>query len=412
VTPRTLSTVLLAVVALTGCGADGQSSALPPGFVDEKVARVEQPTAIALLPDGGMLVTTQQGVVRIVDRRGRLVRRPALDLRKRICTDRERGMTGVAVDPEFAANRRIYLYYTYKKFGGCPTVSAGTPVNRLARFVLARDGTIDPASESVLVDNVPSYGATHNGGDVKFGKDGYLYVAIGDGGRDYARRSSRAETNQASRDRNVLLGKVLRLTSNGQPAPGNPFEGPGTVRCARVGVARPGTICREAYAWGFRNPFRFALDPDTAGVRMAVNDVGQVAWEEVDLVKRGGDHGWPLREGPCQRDGRVRCVPPPPSLTDPAFSYARLKGCIAILAGVFVPKGVWPKRFDGAYLFADFTCGIRMLSGSLEDSPDVGPFSKAIGAISMTFRGSDLYYAEFFAGEIRRIRYVGARRRG
>jgi len=159
--------VLLAVVALTGCGADGQSSALPPGFVDEKVARVEQPTAIALLPDGGMLVTTQQGVVRIVDRRGRLVRRPALDLRKRICTERERGMTGVAVDPEFAANRRIYLYYTYKKFGGCPTVSAATPVNRLARFVLARDGTIDPASESVLVDNVPSYGATHNGGDVK-----------------------------------------------------------------------------------------------------------------------------------------------------------------------------------------------------------------------------------------------------
>jgi len=67
---------------------------------------------------------------------------------------------------------------------------------------------------------------------------------------------------------------------------------------------------------------------------------------------------------------------------------------------------------DGAYLFADFTCGTRMLSGSLEDSPDVGPFSKVIGAISMTFRDGDLYYAEFFAGEIRRIRYVGARRRG
>jgi glucose/arabinose dehydrogenase len=410
-TPAILA--LLSAFFAAGCGSHPEPAAdgLPAGFRDELVARVSVPTALAWLPDGRMLVASQSGVVRLAERSGGLARRPALDLSRRVCVERERGMTGIAADPAFERTRFVYVYYTFKKFGSCAIESPKSPVNRLSRFVMRPDGTLDPGTEFPLVDNVPSYGATHNAGDVKFGKDGYLYVSIGDGGRDYARRTETSERNRAARDRNVLLGKVLRLTTRGGPAPGNPFRGRGTAPCARVGVAASGTLCRETYVWGLRNPFRIAFDGDAPGVRLFINEVGQVAWEEVDEATPGADYGWPLREGPCPQAGRVRCAPAPPSMTDPLFAYAHRHGCSAITAGAFVPAGAWPRRFDGDYLFADLTCTeIRSLSGSPERSATVGRFytgQGAPGVVAMAFHGHDLYYAAYFTGEVRRIRYAG-----
>ena len=124
----------------------------------------------------------------------------------------------MAVDPDFgtASNNYVYLYYTFKKFGVCSneTANSNNPVNRVSRFVMSGD-TINPSSEEVLIDNIPSPRNAHNAGDLSFGKDGYLYVTVGDGRCDYAGDSGCAGQNDASRDPHVLLGKVLRITRDG-----------------------------------------------------------------------------------------------------------------------------------------------------------------------------------------------------
>jgi glucose/arabinose dehydrogenase len=406
-------TIFLVALALaTGCGggpaAPGVGVALPRGFVDEPVAKLEQATVVAFLPDGRMLLGSKLGLVRMLDERGRVLRGTVVDLRSRVCTERERGLVGLAVDPDVARTRYVYVYYTFKKHGSCTATGPRGPVNRLARYALRRDGTLDPATETILLDDIPSVGATHNGGDLKFAKDGFLYVGVGDGGRDYARRTDTSQGNPAARDRNVLLGKILRLTRDGHPAPGNPYTGPGTVPCATVGVAASGMLCQETFAWGLRNPWRIALDPDAADVRFYINDVGQSAWEEIDVGRRGADYGWNLREGPCPRDVRVRCTPAKPSMTDPLFSYAHTGNCTSITSGAFVPRNAWPRQFAGAYLFVDFICDdIWLLRGDTPSTARRESFARGLspGIVSTEFRGSDLYYVNFLSGELRRIRY-------
>ncbi len=136
---------------------------LPPEFEDQLVASVGSPTALAFTPDGRLLITRQYGTLRVY-RNGALVPDPALDLTSRICANGERGVLGVAVDPAFALNHYIYLYYTHKKSDSCPMNTGSTgaspdyPVNRVARFILGNDDDVDPASETVLIDNIPSPG--------------------------------------------------------------------------------------------------------------------------------------------------------------------------------------------------------------------------------------------------------------
>jgi glucose/arabinose dehydrogenase len=397
---------------LSGAAADIGSAGnerLPPRFHDRLLATLPLPTAIVFTPDKRWLIATQRGLVRVMDERGHLLRRPALDLRRRVCNERERGMTGIAVDPDFVRNRFIYIYYTFKKFNNCAVEAKRGPVNRLSRFVIRRDGAIDPATEVPLIDNVPSYGAAHNAGDIQFGSDGYIYVGIGDGGRDYAGRSDSSSENAAARDLNVLLGKIVRITKTGAPAPGNPFRGRGTVDCAQLGIASEGTRCREIYATGLRNPWRLAFDRTPGRQRFFINDVGQIAWEEIDLGQVGADYGWNWREGFCRQGVHVRCSPPPGSVTDPVFAYAHRNGCGAITGGVFVPPGVWPRRFDQTYLFGDFNCGRIFVLTRLDERPVSELFAPGVGPgiVSMVF-GPDgaLYYATYAAGgEIRRVTY-------
>ena len=181
-----LARASLALVALLAVPAAVPASrtSLPPGFSDELVARVDRPTAIAFVPDGRVLVTGQRGRLHVI-RGNRLLATPALDLGERLCSDSERGLLGVGVDPGFPARPHVFLYYTFDKFEGCERRTARAPVNRLSRFTLAGD-VVDPSSELVLLDNIPSFNGNHNGGDVQFGPDGLLYVTVGDGGCDYA----------------------------------------------------------------------------------------------------------------------------------------------------------------------------------------------------------------------------------
>jgi glucose/arabinose dehydrogenase len=390
-------------VAATPVGA-----AVPAPFTDELVTPLGSPTAIAFTPDGRMLVTTQGGTVRVVQD-GALVGQSALDLSAQICANSERGLLGVAVDPAFTTNGFVFLYYSFKKSATCDA----TTVNRVSRFVMSGN-TINRGTETVLVDNIHSPAGNHNAGDLHFGKDGFLYVSVGDGGCDYpgGTPSGCGGSNDAARDQNVLLGKILRIDRNGGIPAGNPFTGEGTARCNTAG-STTAARCQETFAWGLRNPFRMAFDPNATGTRFFINDVGQGSWEEIDEGRAGADYGWNVREGHCANGSTTNCGAPPAGMTNPIFDYGRSDGCATITGGAFVPNGVWPAAFQGKYLFADYLCGkIFRLDPNGSGGYTRVDFATGLGggsAVHLTFgpwnnNTQALYYTSYEnGGEIRRI---------
>jgi glucose/arabinose dehydrogenase len=417
---QAIRTAILAA-GLLGAGAGRLAATVPANFTDALVAAVGAPTSLAFTPDGRLLITTQSGALRVY-KNGALLATPALSFASaNLCSNSERGLLGVAVDPNFAANQFLYLYYTFNKFHNtCPGSSTTSPVNRVSRFVLADTDTVDPATETVLLDNMPSFAGNHNGGDLHFGRDGYLYVSIGDSGCDYAGDSGCGGANDASRDQNVLLGKVLRIAPDGSIPPTNPFQGAGTARCNATGSTAPGNKCQETFAWGLRNPFRTAFDPNAAGTRFFINDVGQDAWEEIDDAQAGTDYGWNCREGRHANNSSGPCSPTPPGMVDPIFEYAHgstvpgtaSSGCNSITGGAFVPNGLWP-GFDGAYLFSDFICGSIFKLTAPGGTFAAADFATALGGTSVVAlafgpfgNGRALYYTTYAGGgQVRRISY-------
>lgn len=330
------------------------------------------------------------------------------------------------MDPRFATDghKFVYLYYTRKTNGGCSTAPGppSNPVNRVSRFLMREDGTIAGSTEDVLLNNIMFTKGNHNGGDLHFGKDGNLYVSVGDGGCDYAGPTRCQYENDASRDKNVLNGKILRIEPDGSIPADNPFTGPGSERCNRKGKTERGKNCRETYLKGFRNPFRFAVDPDADETVLRVNDVGGQRWEEIDQARvgtadDGNDFGWNLCEGRHDnpfRSGSVDCTGS--TYAGPIHEYSHGKtGCESITGGAFVPDGFWPAGYDRAYLFGDFVCG-RIFSLTPRDG---GGYKRQVfeggmgerSAVTMAFGpfGDDekaLYYASFEnGGVIRRIAY-------
>lgn len=396
---------------------------LPPDFDDALVARVPAPTALAFMPDPGddrLLVASRPGKLRVYES-GTLVRTPVLDLTSRICDNKERGLLGLAVDPKFNAQEPgddyVYVYYTYKKYGVCPENSPANsknPVNRVSRFVM-KGNTINPSSEKILFNNIPSPNGNHNGGDLHFGKDGNLYISVGDGGCNLRRPSLCQYNNAAARYRNLPLGKILRIKPKGGIPRDNPFVGEDSGRCNVEGHTARGKTCQEIFALGFRNPFRFAVDPNAAGTTLRVNDVGGQRWEEIDeldaVADAGADYGWNLCEGRhdnSERPGEVNCDGT--RFTGPIYEYSHSDtNCESITGGTFVPNnGSWPSGYDDSYLFADFVCNkiFKLGPGGSGSTlfADVDPG----GPIAMTFgpngSGQDLYYTTFAGGgQVRRI---------
>jgi glucose/arabinose dehydrogenase len=340
---------------------------------------------------------------------GTLLATPALDLSTVICSESERGLLGVAVDPQFASNRFIYVYYTYRRADPCSSTNA---VNRVSRFVLADTNTVDRASETILIDNIPSTAGNHNGGDLQFGKDANLYISVGDGGCDYAGTGC-AGSNDASRDQNVLLGKVLRITPTGAIPAGNPFQGLGTGRCNLAGRTTAAR-CQETFAWGLRNPFRMAFDPNAPATRFYINDVGQNVWEEIDDGVAGADYGWNVREGHCANASTTNCGAPPAGMTNPIHDYSHAAtNCGSITGGAFVPGGVWPAAYDGGYLFGDYVCG-RIFALTPAGTRTI--FADQLGASSAVHLAfgphgatQALYYTSYQSGgTVHRIAYAAA----
>lgn len=407
--------MVVVVVALTSARPSVLTAAVTPAnFTDEPVVQVPYPTALAFLPDGRMLVASQRGQLYLYD--GDLS--TALDLGSIVCSNSERGLLGVAVDPEFTLNRYIFVYYTLNRFG-CDEPYPRSPVNRVARFVLPESNVIDPAGETVLVDNIPSPAGNHNGGDVKFGRDGLLYVSIGDGGCDYAGDSGCAGDNDAARDDHVLLGKILRITRDGEIPADNPFTGDNSSRCNATGMTEPGKVCQETWAKGLRNPYRIAVDQNPGSSRLYINDVGQGAWEEVDVGVAGADYGWNIREGHCVKGSMTDCGPPPAGLTNPLVDYRHdANNCNSITGGAFAPYE-WPAPYHRAYLFSDYVCG-KMFWIATDDqgTPRIEEFATGLDpVVAMQVGPTDggrqaLYYTTYQNrgqdGQVRRIIYTGS----
>ena len=209
----------------------------------------------------------------------------------------------------------------------------------------------------------------------------------------------------------LLNGKILRLDRfTGAPAPGNPLIAFGAVVCASRGntPATPTTACQELYAWGLRNPYRFAFDPNSD--RFFINDVGQSAREEINEGLAGANYGWNAREGQCPRGQNPPCAGPPSGVTDPIADYPRSFGTF-ITAGAFVPNGRWPSSFSGAYVFADGGRGnvwMRSASGSIDYGSPI--LTGAFGLADMAFvtepNGTFLYYTLNGSSAVRKLGVV------
>jgi hypothetical protein len=239
-----------------------------PGFTATPVVEgLDQPTAAGFAPDGRLLVVEKTGAVRLWTAAGGLRATPLLTLP--VCTDSEMGLLGLAFHPNFLANGFVYLYQTQPP-GGDPArcaegVNAGRR-NRVVRVTLGPE-TIDPESLVVIVDGLRTDGGNHDGGVLRFGPDGMLYVGVGDTGIGDGGAPG-ASTNPYADDLMHREGKILRVRPNGDAPDDNPFVG-------------MGGDAAFVYAYGLRNPFRFAFDPIVPGPQLLwAGDVGQVTWEE------------------------------------------------------------------------------------------------------------------------------------
>jgi glucose/arabinose dehydrogenase len=353
--------LFLAVVFLLHALSFSASGAtLPTGFVETTVASgIDSPTAMAIAPDGRIFVCSKTGALRVI-KNGVLLTTPFVILS--VDSLGERGLLGVALDPNFTLNQYIYLHYTVP----------GTPShNRVARFT-ANGDVVLTGSRVILLELSPLSTATnHNGGALHFGADGKLYIAVGDNAK-----------GSNSQNLSNLLGKILRINSDGSIPPDNPFIQSTTAR-------------REIWALGLRNPFTFAFRGTTNF--MYINDVGESTWEEVDLGQAGANYGWPATEGPTTN----------PAYESPIYYYGHDSGNCAITGGAFYSPSTpnFPSSYVGKYFFGDYCSGlIRLLNPSTAQATDFLTGASQPVDIQVGADGS-LYYLARGTGSVMKIRY-------
>ena len=287
-----------------------------------------EPTNLTQMQDGQMLVTEQDGRIWAFDPAGAAIP-PAtefLDITDRVSSRRsEEGLLGLALDPNDAW--RMYVYY-----------SAADPRRSVvSRFAISADGSgADPDSETVILEVEQPF-ANHNGGQIAFGPDGYLYIGLGDGG-------AAGDPLGSGQDTSSLLGTILRIDVSRSARdrlyaipPDNPFASGGGRG--------------EIWAYGLRNPWRFSFDRDAG--ELWAGDVGQNRWEEIDLIERGGNYGWNLLEGNHCFSAR-NCDPT--GTVPPVWEYS-LDGQPCSVIGGYVYRGSAIPWLQGVYVYGDFCSG-------------------------------------------------------
>jgi len=360
-----LAATTVTTVGLAGCtggSESGPDSETPPVDEPDAVALdtlasgLSNPLDVAFVPDANLrYIAEQPGTIRVHD--GTSLRStPLLDLRNTVEAGGEKGVLGVALHPEFASNRRLFVRYSAPSRAGTPSVYSHTFV--LAEFTVSDDGlTARPDSERTILE-IPEPQGNHNAGAIVFGSEGHLYVAVGDGGaggdQGVGHVDDWYDAVDGGNGQDVtenLLGSILRIdvdSRDGAQEYAVPDDNPL--------VGRDGLD--EQYAWGFRNPWRLAVD----GADLYAGDVGQSSYEEVALVEKGGNYGWNVREGShCYEAGDCPDTTPETvrdgeHLRDPVIEYphgdAAVSGVSVIAGNVY--RGEALPGLQEAYVFADY----------------------------------------------------------
>lgn len=277
-----------------------------------------------------MLVVSQSGeVFSFAKDSSAAERSTVLDWRDETSRDgNEEGLLGLALSPEFESNGEVYLYYS---------ASQGARRSVVSRFATTGTGAelrIDPASEEVMLEVSQPF-SNHNGGHMEFGPDGYLYIGLGDGG-------SGGDPQGNGQNLSTLLGSMLRIDVSGGGAYTIPADNP----FASDANARP-----EAWAYGLRNPWRFSFDRETG--ELWAGDVGQSAFEEINILRAGGNYGWATMEA-FECYGSENCDQMGLELPVVAYAHAG-NGCS--VTGGYVARGEGLGVLNGYYLYADFCSG-------------------------------------------------------
>lgn len=351
---------------LSACGGSGCIPSPPAGNLEVSLQAVAtgltSPVALMHAGDGTgrLFIVDQIGVIRLLDADGTLRTAPFLDLRSRMIsldpTYDERGLLGLAFHPEYAANGRFFVYYS-------PAIGGST---RLSEFQVSSDPAFaNAATERVLLELTQPQD-NHNGGQLVFGPDGFLYLGTGDGGGADDQGPGHTANLGNAQDKTTLLGKILRLDVDTPSATiAVPIDNPL--------VNEPGAR-DEIFAYGLRNPWRFSFDTNQGVTRLFVADVGQNEREEVNLVRAGDNLGWYLREGD-------RCFDPDhlvtadctrgvdgSTLVEPIVHYghAAATGKISGLAvvGGFVYRGGAIPGLSGRYVFGDWNSSFFPAAGA------------------------------------------------
>jgi glucose/arabinose dehydrogenase len=366
--PGAIVRFLRALLLLSTAAAAQEISLLPIA------TGLEMPVAITNARDGRLFITQQRGIVSIYDGTA-LLPTPFLDIQSKVLCCGERGLLSIAFHPNYRQNGFFFVYYI--------DLNADIVV---ARYKVSDDpNRADPDSETILLTiNHRTY-ANHNGGQLVFGPDGFLYAGTGDGG-------SGGDPFGNGQNTNALLGKILRLdVDHGSPygiPASNPFVGQSGKR-------------EEIWAYGMRNPWRFSFDRATGDLLIA--DVGQGSWEEIDFqpaASSGGtNYGWNIMEGThcynastCNQNG----------LTLPILEYGHVNGACSVTGG-YRYRGERYPRFQGTYIYGDYCNG--MIWGATQGNPWTSSLL-ADASFNISSFGEDAageLYVTDYAGRILRI---------
>ncbi|OGG16577.1 hypothetical protein A3D77_06225 [Candidatus Gottesmanbacteria bacterium RIFCSPHIGHO2_02_FULL_39_11] len=334
----------------------------PPNFQTTQIigSGMSETTGFDFAPDGRIFILERTGKV-LVYKNGALL--PTLFTQFQTVDTGDRGLMGIAFDPDFSNNHYVYFYYT-----GTDTL------NHLVRFDASGD-TANGSAVTIYQTLIPS-DELHVGGTIRFGPDGKLYLSVGDNGN-----------TANSQDLSNPHGKILRMNKDGTTPSDNPFVGQSQVE-------------EKIWAYGFRNPFRFQFDSVTG--RLYVGDVGQSAWEEIDLVQKGGNYGWPTCEGFCQGNNTGNFI-------DPIFSYSHAGQSASVSLGPIYQGNMFPSQYKGNLFYGDYALGfIKGLTldanGAKSGTFD---FDLSAGSVVDAKIASDgsMYYITYYPERLYRITY-------
>lgn len=385
------------------------------GFTDEIIATLPAYQAVGLTfaPDGRIFVWQKNGVVRII-KNGTLLSQSFIDIAARVNTAGDRGLVGLALDPNFASNGYVYLLYVYENAGN--SGDSGPKTARLTR-VQANPSNPDvalPNSEVIILgqqgiapcsqypegtDCMASDAIAHTVGTVRFGPDGKLYVGMGDGGSPFFPDPLALR----AQDLKTYNGKILRINADGTAPSDNPFYD-----------GNPNSIRSKIYSHGLRSPYRFSIHPTTGEV--TIGEVGLSKWEEVNRG-RGKNFGWPCYEGAGKQTTFQSTFPNEcaavlaSAVTPPLYTYSHNGAGAAIVGGPVYTATQFPTQYQGNYFFADYVNNFirRIIFDANNNVANVVDFATNLTTPVSLELGPEgaLYYVALTSGQVRRIRYTG-----